>query len=151
MNPKKLLSILFAFCALGAMAQKYQVSGTIIEADTKEVLPQVSVQLLGKDSTRIAATNTNEKGEFLLKAKADGEYIVVARMIGFVPFVRNVTLTAERPTRTMNIGMKPSTKELDEVNVSALSRMMTMKNDTLLFSSAALRMPPNASLATLMN
>ena len=151
MNPKKLLSILFAFCALGAMAQKYQVSGTIIEADTKEVLPQVSVQLLGKDSTRIAATNTNEKGEFLLKAKAEGEYIVVARMIGFVPFVRNVTLTAERPTRTMNIGMKPSTKELDELNVSALSRMMTMKDDTLLFSSAALRLPPNASLAALMN
>ena len=151
MNPKKLLSILFAFCALGAMAQKYQVSGTIIESDTKEVLPQVSVQLLGKDSTRIAATNTNEKGEFLLKAKAEGEYIVVARMIGFVPFVRNVTLTAERPTRTMNIGMKPSTKELDELNVSALSRMMTMKDDTLLFSSAALRLPPNASLAALMN
>jgi hypothetical protein len=47
--------------------------------------------------------------------------------------------------------MKPSTKELDEVNVSALSRMMTMKKDTLLFSSAALRLPPNASLATLMN
>ena len=151
MNLKKLLSILFAFCALGAMAQKYQVSGTIIESDTKEVLPQVSVQLLGKDSTRIAATNTNEKGEFLLKAKAEGEYIVVARMIGFVPFVRNVQLTAERPTRTMNIGMKPSTKELDELNVSALSRMMTMKKDTLLFSSAALRLPPNASLATLMN
>ena len=151
MNLKKLLSILFAFCALGAMAQKYHVSGTIIEADTKEVLPQVSVQLLGKDSTRIAATNTNEKGEFLLKVKAEGEYIVVARMIGFVPFVRNVQLTAERPTRTMNIGMKPSTKELDELNVSALSRMMTMKDDTLLFSSAALRLPPNASLAALMN
>ena len=151
MNPKKLLSILFTFCALAAMAQKYHVSGTIIEADTKEVLPQVSVQLLGKDSTRIAATNTNEKGEFLLKVKAEGEYIVVARMIGFVPFVRNVQLTAERPTRTMNIGMKPSTKELDELNVSALSRMMTMKDDTLLFSSAALRLPPNASLAALMN
>ena len=151
MNLKKLLSILFTFCALAAMAQKYQVSGTIIEADTKEVLPQVSVQLLGKDSTRIAATNTNEKGEFLLKVKAEGEYIVVARMIGFVPFVRNVQLTAERPTRTMNIGMKPSTKELDELNVSALSRMMTMKDDTLLFSSAALRLPPNASLAALMN
>ena len=151
MNLKKLLSILFTFCALAAMAQKYHVSGTIIEADTKEVLPQVSVQLLGKDSTRIAATNTNEKGEFLLKVKAEGEYIVVARMIGFVPFVRNVTLTAERPTRTMNIGMKPSTKELDELNVSALSRMMTMKDDTLLFSSAALRLPPNASLAALMN
>ena len=55
MNLKKLLSILFTFCALAAMAQKYHVSGTIIEADTKEVLPQVSVQLLGKDSTRIAA------------------------------------------------------------------------------------------------
>ena len=151
MNLKKLLSILFTFCALAAMAQKYHVSGTIIEADTKEVLPQVNVQLLGKDSTRIAATNTNEKGEFLLKAKAEGEYIVVVRMMGFVPFVRNVQLTAERPTRTMNIGMKPSTKELDELNVSALSRMMTMKDDTLLFSSAALRLPPNASLAALMN
>ena len=109
------------------------------------------MQLLGTDSVRVAIAPTDEKGNFTLKVKGAGQYIVMARMIGFAPFVRNVSLTAERQSVTMNIGMKPSAKELDELSVTALSRMMTMKKDTLIFSSAALRLPPNASLAALMN
>lgn len=151
MNCRRLVLLLLLICSISAWAQTYQVSGRITESDTKEPLPQVSVQLLGTDSVRVAIAATDEKGNFTLKAKGAGQYIVMARMIGFAPFVRNVSLTAERPSATMNIGMKPSAKELDELNVTALSRMMTMKKDTLIFSSAALRLPPNASLAALMN
>ena len=151
MNCRRLVLLLLLICSISAWAQTYQVSGRITESDTKEPLPQVSVQLLGTDSVRVAIAATDEKGNFTLKAKGAGQYILVARMIGFAPFVRNVSLTAERPSVTMNIGMKPSAKELDELSVTALSRMMTMKKDTLIFSSAALRLPPNASLATLMN
>ena len=76
MNLKSFFSfILILWCSLGAMAQKYAVSGSIIAADTRETLPQVNVQLLAKDSTRVTATNTNDKGGFQLHAKAAGEYI----------------------------------------------------------------------------
>ena len=151
MNCRRLVLLLLLICSISAWAQTYQVSGRITQSDTKEPLPQVSVQLLGTDSVRVAIAATDEKGNFTLKAKGAGQYIVMARMMGFAPFVRNVSLTAERSSVTMNIGMKPSAKELDELSVTALSRMMTMKKDTLIFSSAALRLPPNASLAALMN
>ncbi|MBR2458711.1 MAG: TonB-dependent receptor [Bacteroidaceae bacterium] len=151
MNCRRLVMLLLLICSISAWAQTYQVNGRITASDTREPLPQVSVQLLGTDSVRVAIAATDEKGNFTLKAKGAGQYIVMARMIGFAPFVRNVNLTAERPSATMNFGMKPSAKELDEVSVTALSRMMTMKKDTLIFSSAALRLPPNASLAALMN
>lgn len=152
MNLKSFFSfILILWCSLGAMAQKYAVSGSIIAADTRETLPQVNVQLLAKDSTRVTATNTNDKGGFQLQAKAAGEYIVIARLIGFEPLVRNVKLTSAKPTIKLGtLTMKPATQELDELNVSALARMMTMKDDTIIFNSAALRLPPNASLALMM-
>ena len=151
MNRRALFLLFLLLSGISAWAQTFQVSGRITATDTREALPQVSVQLLDADSVRVAIGATDEKGNFTIKAKDAGQYIVMARMIGFEPFLRTVNLTAERPTRVLNIGMKPSTKELDELNVSALSRMMSMKEDTLLFSSSALRLPPNASLAVLLN
>ena len=146
-----ILTICLAFWGISAVAQKYEVSGSIVESDTREVLPQVNIQLLSNDSVLVASTNTNDKGEFLLSAKKAGQYIVCAKIMGFTPLVRNVQLSKQEPLLKLGIlKMIPITTDMDELNVSALARMMTMKKDTLLFNTAALRLPPNASLAALM-
>lgn len=146
-----ILTICLAFWGISAVAQKYEVSGSIVESDTREVLPQVNIQLLSNDSVLVASTNTNDKGEFLLSAQKAGQYIVCAKIMGFTPLVRNVQLSKQKPLLKLGIlKMIPITTDMDELNVSALARMMTMKKDTLLFNTAALRLPPNASLAALM-
>lgn len=146
-----ILTICLAFWGISAVAQKYEVSGSIVESDTREVLPQVNIQLLSNDSVLVASTNTNDKGEFLLSAQKAGQYIVCAKIMGFTPLVRNVQLSKQEPLLKLGIlKMIPITTDMDELNVSALARMMTMKKDTLLFNTAALRLPPNASLAALM-
>ena len=78
-----ILTICLAFWGISAVAQKYEVSGSIVESDTREVLPQVNIQLLSNDSVLVASTNTNDSGEFLLSAKKAGQYIVCAKIMGF--------------------------------------------------------------------
>jgi hypothetical protein len=146
-----ILALWLALWSISALAQKWEVSGCLIATDSKEPLAMVSVQLLSSDSVRIATTNTNEVGEFTLKATNAGDYIMVARIIGFEVMTRNIHLTSEKPMIKLGaIGMQPISTELDEVSISALARLMTMKEDTLLFNTAALRLPANASLAALM-
>ena len=129
-----ILTICLAFWGISAVAQKYEVSGSIVESDTREVLPQVNIQLLSNDSVLVASTNTNDKGEFLLSAQKAGQYIVCAKIMGFTPLVRNVQLSKQKPLLKLGIlKMIPITTDMDELNVSALARMMTMKKDTLLF------------------
>ena len=153
MKPKILTFLLF-FCALFAQAQtfKFSVKGTIVEESTTNALPMVKVQLLTTDSVRESHATTNEDGAFLLKAKRVGKYIVRAEMMGYEPLFKNVEFTTEKTVVDLGkLTLKVQDYQLGEAQVTALSRMMTMKEDTLVFHSSALRLPPGASLATLMN
>ena len=153
MKPKILTFLLF-FCALFAQAQtfKFSVKGTIVEESTTNALPMVKVQLLTTDSVRESHATTNEDGAFLLKAKRVGKYIVRAEMMGYEPLFKNVEFTTEKTVVDLGkLTLKVQDYQLGEAQVTALSRMMTVKADTLLFNTKALRLPPGASLAALMN
>ena len=150
---KHLLPLLIALFALSAQAQtfKFSVKGTIVEEGTKDALPTVKVQLLTTDSVRESHATTNEQGAFLLKAKKAGKYIVCAEMVGFETLYQNVEFTTKKSTIDLGkLTLTAQSYQLDEAQVTALSRMMTVKADTLLFNTKALRLPPNASLAAMM-
>ena len=150
---KHLLPLLIALFALSAQAQtfKFCVKGTIVEEGTKDALPTVKVQLLTTDSVRESHATTNEQGAFLLKAKKAGKYIVCAEMVGFETLYQNVELTTKKSAIDLGkLTLTAESYQLDEAQVTALSRMMTVKADTLLFNTKALRLPPNASLAAMM-
>ena len=150
---KHLLPLLIALFALSAQAQtfKFSVKGTIVEEGTKDALPTVKVQLLTTDSVRESHATTNEEGAFLLKAKKAGKYIVCAEMVGFETLYHNVEFTSKKTAIDLGIlTLTAQSYQLDEAQVTALSRMMTVKADTLLFNTKALRLPPNASLAAMM-
>lgn len=150
---KHLFPLLIALFALSAQAQtfKFSVKGTIVEEGTKDPLPTVKVQLLTTDSVRESHATTNEEGAFLLKAKKAGKYIVCAEMVGFETLYQNVEFTSKKTAIDLGkLTLTAQSYQLDEAQVTALSRMMTVKADTLLFNTKALRLPPNASLAAMM-
>lgn len=150
---KHLFPLLIALFALSAQAQtfKFSVKGTIVEEGTKDALPTVKVQLLTTDSVRESHATTNEQGAFLLKAKKAGKYIVCAEMVGFETLYQNVEFTSKKTAIDLgNLTLTAQSYQLEEAQVTALSRMMTVKADTLLFNTKALRLPPNASLAAMM-
>jgi D-aminopeptidase len=97
-----ILALWLALWSISALAQKWEVSGCLIATDSKEPLAMVNVQLLSSDSVRIATTNTNEVGEFTLKATCARDYIVVARIIGF-----EVLLSAKNRNVRNNVSAVP--------------------------------------------
>lgn len=151
MKPK-FLTLLFAFCALVAQAQTFSVKGILFDSETKGAMPMVKVQLLTTDSSQVDIATTNDNGAFVLKAKSAGKYIVRTNMIGYESLTKQVALTSQKAAIDLGkLSLKATDIQLSEAQVTALSRMMTMKEDTLVFHSSALRLPPGASLATLMN
>ena len=151
MRPK-LLTLLFTFCAIVAQAQTFSVKGLLFDSETKGAMPMVKVQLLTTDSAQVDIATTNDDGAFVLRAKSAGKYIVRTNMIGYESLTKQVSLTSQKAAIDLGkLALKATDIQLSEAQVTALSRMMTMKEDTLVFHSSALRLPPGASLATLMN
>lgn len=142
---------LLLWCTAAA-AQTFRVSGrTCEDSKTPNALPLVSVQLLTKDSTVIAHQVTGNDGRFSLTAKRAGQYIVRATFVGYRTVTRDVALTAQRPeARLGDLRMSLSDVLLREAQVESMSSVLTIKADTFIYSTAALRIPPGSSLSVLI-
>lgn len=151
---QKFLSSLFVFVLFGmqASAQQFAVSGrTVDDTEKSAPLSLVKVELLRPDSTRVAVVTSGEDGTFRIEAKTAGKYIVRASFIGCETKTLDVQLTRKKPVVALkDVVMPQAGLRLSEAQVTALSRMMTVKADTLMFHTNALRLPPGASLAALM-
>lgn len=106
---KKLLFIpVFLWMSFSLLAQERQITGTVIEKNTGEGLPGVSILIRGTTT----ATQTDENGKFSLQSLKSGVIELEARMIGFTTEV--VMVRDRGPVR---ITMSQDVKALDEVVV----------------------------------
>lgn len=107
-------TLLTVTCPTYVFAQpKAMLSGKIISAENKETIDFATVYLKG---TQFGST-TNEKGIYHLKAPA-GDYTLIVSAIGYETVERKVQLT-EGERNKMNIVIRPSTTELDEVVITS--------------------------------
>ena len=93
-----------------AKAQK--ISGTITDAATKEALIGVNIVL-----TNGGGTSTDIDGKYLLQI-AEGEQKITFKYIGYEDIVKTITVQ-KNESKTLNIALSPSTKQLGTVVVSA--------------------------------
>ena len=93
-----------------AKAQK--ISGTITDATTKEALIGVNIVL-----TNGGGTSTDIDGKYLLQI-AEGEQKISFKYIGYENIVKTITVQ-KNESKTLNIALSPSTKQLGTVVVSA--------------------------------
>lgn len=108
------LTLLTVTCLTSAFAQpKAMLSGKILSAENKETIDFATVRLKNTHFGSI----TNEKGIYHLKAPA-GDYTLVVSAIGYETVERKVQLT-EGERNKMNIVIRPSTTELDEVVITS--------------------------------
>ncbi len=103
------LAILIAtlFMCVGAFAQQAKLSGTVVDSQTKETLPGVTISVKGTKALAI----TDADGKFKIAAKAGD--ILVFSYIGY----KKVEITAND---NMVANIESETKELGEVVVTAL-------------------------------
>ena len=105
----------------GARAQaSYSVSGTLLDAGTRQPLPFANVVLLrAQDSTLVTGAQTGEDGAFTLTTATPGAYSLRASVLGYRPFRRAVVLTAAAPRLALgSLILTSTTTQLGEVTVT---------------------------------
>lgn len=151
MTRKILFVLLLVASALTASAQECRLTGSVIDKDTKEKMEQTTVQLLRKDSSYVAGTVTDDRGEFALKVDRKGAYILKISSVGYDNTYRNVNVTD--PSKDISLGeitAKASAIMLKGTTVTANAAKVTLSKDTFVYNAAAFRTPEGSTIEELV-
>ena len=132
------------------VAQNHSVTGVIYDFDSAEPLYSAAVmiyQVDGADTIYIGGSGTNDNGEFIISDLEPGNYIANTRFAGFDDTYRNFTISpVDSMTDLGKIAMRGDQGMLSELAVSAVVAKVQMINDTVMFNSAAYKVPEGASV-----
>lgn len=149
------LAVLLLMTMTVAYAQNNKtitVAGQVLDSETKEGVPQATVQLLSlPDSTYAAGIATNNNGYFALPKVAEGNYLVRISFIGYKTKFTPLKLTKNTPD--INIGavsLEPDAISLAEAIVTAEVAKVQAIEDTLVYNAAAYRTSEGAMLEELV-
>ena len=146
---RHLLLMLMPLIAVVAMAQR-NVTGTVVEDETGDPLPQTTVKLLKTDSTLVKGALTNMEGKFTLKAPSDGKYIVQVTCVGFKPFTKRVDVSGDKNVALGDVMMKPDAIMLKGATITGQAAKVTLKADTFIYNASAYRTPEGSVVEELV-
>lgn len=112
---KYFIAFVLTFLSLGSVKAQTMglVTGTVKDRNTQELLPGVTIALIGKDTVY---TITDVSGAFRVETNV-GRYNLEASYVGYETFVAyNINLTSGN-AQVLQIELTESTKQLDEVVV----------------------------------
>lgn len=142
------LCMLMVASAMFAMAQ--HVTGTVIESDSQEPVAQTTVRLLKTDSTLVTGGLTDLDGKFRVKSPAAGKYIVQVTCVGFKPFTKSITVTADKDVALGTVSLEPDAIMLKGATVTGHAAKVTLKADTFVYNAAAFRTPEGSVVEELV-
>lgn len=100
---------------LFSLAQNTHLSGMVVDKETEDLIPGVTIVLLQGD-TAITATETNLDGHFEIDKIERGNYHLVARCIGYLDCV-TPKLALSPPLVQINIKMLPDPTDIPPIEV----------------------------------
>lgn len=133
-----------------AFAQKREISGYLIDSESKEPLALATVQLLKMDSTFISGALSNDSGKFAIQAPANEKYLLKVTSVGYLPTVKRIQM---QDNHDLNMGMLQvlaNSTLLKEAVVKAQALKVTVKEDTFIYNSAAYRTPEGSTIEELV-
>ena len=133
-----------------AFAQKREISGYLIDSESKEPLALATVQLLKMDSTFISGALSNDSGKFAIQAPANEKYLLKVTSVGYLPTVKRIQM---QDNHDLNMGMLQvlaNATLLKEAVVKAQALKVTVKEDTFIYNSAAYRTPEGSTIEELV-
>ena len=134
--------------AVVAMAQR-TITGTVIEDETGDAIPQTTVKLLRADSTLVKGVLTDIEGRFSVKAPSAGKYIVQVTCVGFKTYTNNLTI-ADKDIALGNITMQVDAVMLKGATVTGQASKVTLKADTFVYNASAYRTPEGSVVEELV-
>ena len=152
----KRIAILLAFLASSVtvmFAQNLSVKGTVYDFDTADPLFPAAVQIYqisGTDSTYIGGASTNEDGEFVINNLKAGNFRARISFVGYDDAVKNFTIRSGTATTDLGKITMRGGQMLEEVAISATVAKVQIINDTVMFNSAAYKLPEGSSVEDLI-
>ena len=137
---------------IGAAAQKNNgsVTGVVTDTTTGEAVPGASVTLYSlPDSVLSVGVATAYDGTFTLKAKP-AKYLMRISFVGYETKEMDIAVAKKKSVDLGNISLKEDVKLLDEAIVVAEVPPVTAAGDTLMFNTAAFRVPEGSMLEELI-
>lgn len=157
---KKLLLLLLLLLPVAVTAQTDSltartvaartITGTLVDRDTKEALPYLTVQLLKSDSTYVAGISSKDDGSFSLQAPADGNYLLRLSGVGYVTSWRRLVISDGLSLPMGEIVMGSDAVMLNTATVTGRALKVTMHEDTFVYNSAAYRVPEGSVVEELV-
>ena len=146
------LTFLLLLCPTLLLAEDYLITGTVINQETQEGVPLVTVRLMKSDSTFVTGTTCSEIGVFKLDAKKAGKYILKFSSIGYNSVFKNVTLTKEAPKAELGkVSIASNDILMKAATVKTRLAKLEMHKDTFIYNVAAYRVPEGATLEALID
>ena len=152
MTKKTIVTVLSPLVALTATADI--VRGRVVDAETKEPLPEAQVkfeQRHGDYGWSIMTTKADSVGCFSLHASGRGT--IEASMLGYYAKTKPVLAFSDSSKDTLDIGdieLKMSPQMLKMVEVTGRARRFTVKGDTIVFHPEAFHLQEGARLDELI-
>lgn len=142
-----LLFSLFITSLIYSQTKEFQITGNIKSAEDKELLESATVHVERlKDSSIVAYTITDEKGNFTINANtSDAKVKLVVSFIGFNPYNKIVD------AKTQNTGSLylKSANTLDAIVIRS-SAPITIKKDTVEFNVKSFKTKADANVEDLL-
>ncbi|MBD0402071.1 outer membrane beta-barrel family protein [Flammeovirga sp. EKP202] len=130
----RLLLITITFFHLSILtAYSQNISGEVIDGDTKESLPFVNVSCKQADAT-IAIVSTDFDGKFTLEVKEKGDYELQFHYTGYKLNSRIITVNDDLDISLGQILLKSTITELEGVTVTAEKESVNMTADGMSFN-----------------
>lgn len=141
------ITLLANLLTLIIFAQKFTVTGVVVDSGGKPLESAACVLLNSSDSSLINFSRSNTEGVFKLKNIPFGTaYTLRITYVGDEPFLQDIP--KDFKAETLNVGairMVSLSKMLDAALVTGQRNAVTFKNDTTEFDAAAFRVQPNAT------
>ena len=132
-----------------ALAQR-NISGTVVENETGDPIPQTTVRLLKTDSTLVKGVLTGLDGKFMLSAPQAGKYIVQVTCVGFKAYAKNITIKGDKDVALGTVAMRPDAIMLKGATVTGQAANVTLKADTFVYNASAYRTPEGSAVEELV-
>lgn len=145
---------LICLCVLHVNAQTDNVSGRVIDKETKEALAKATLQLyrIGnkKDTTFVGGTLSNDRGAFSFNNVSAGTYMLKITFLGYQEQKKALTKTSTRALALGSIAMEPNSVLINEAVVTANIPKMVIKDDTVVYNADAFRVPEGSVIEALV-
>lgn len=142
--------ILICICSQNLLAQKYNLSGRIIDNNSALPIPNVNLRLISKmDSGIFFVTISDTSGNFLFNKIAAGKYILKGSILGYKSIINNLEMV-DQSLILPDIKLSPSSILLKETEIESIQERVKQIGDTTQYNAGSYKVNEDANAEDLV-